>query len=96
MHACKNSAGARTGAADYKEVKVHLEHVAMLVVHGVPHDGFLELKDPATVGDLLDLLRLSPNHQRTVIVFVNQHRARVGTALAEGDQIFLGLPMGGG
>lgn len=77
-------------------MRIHIERVAMLVIHGVPHDGWLDRPDGSTVGDLLHHLRLSPAHQRVVTAFVNDTRVRPTTVLHDGDRVFLGLPMSGG
>ena len=77
-------------------MRIQIERVAMLVVHGVPRDGGLDRPDGTTVGDLLQHLRLSPAHQRVVTVFVNETRVRPTTVLHDGDRVFLGLPMSGG
>ena len=68
----------------------------MLVVHGLPPGGRLELDAGATAGDVLHCLQLSPAHQRAVTIFINDQRARPATLLKEGDRVFLGLPMSGG
>ena len=68
----------------------------MLVVHGLPPGGHLELPASATAGDVLHRLQLAPAHQGVVTIFINEQRARPTTPLKEGDRVFLGLPMSGG
>lgn len=77
-------------------MRIHIERVAMLVVQGIPSDGWLERPDGSTAGDLLQHLRLSAAHQRVVTVFVNETRVRPTAVLHDGDRVFLGLPMSGG
>lgn len=68
----------------------------MLVVRGIPDDGWLERPDGSTAGDLLQELGLSAAHQRVITVFVNETRVRPTAVLRDGDRVFLGLPMSGG
>ena len=77
-------------------MKLHVEHVAMLVVHGLPRDGGVELPDGATAADLLHRLKVAPAHQPAVTFFVNNQRVRPTRVLRDGDRVFLGLPMSGG
>ena len=86
----------RAGARKNGGMRIHIERVAMLVVQGIPPDGWLERPDGSTAGDLLQHLCLSAAHQRVVTVFVNETRVRPTAVLHDGDRVFLGLPMSGG
>ena len=77
-------------------MKLHVEHVAMLVVHGLPRDGMVELPEGATAADLLRHLKVTPAHQPAVTFFINEQRVRPNRVLQAGDRVFLGLPMSGG
>lgn len=89
-------ARARAGRGENVHMQILIERVAMLVIHGVPPDGRLDVPEGITAGQLLPLLHLRPEHQRVVTVFVNETRVRPSAVLKEGDRVFLGLPMSGG
>lgn len=75
---------------------IRLEYVAMLKVHGPRSGSNLELADDATVGRLLDALHIPPAHQRVIVPFVNERKARPEDALRDGDHVYLAMPVGGG
>lgn len=75
---------------------VHVEHVAMLNVRGLPRDGAMHLPDGATVEDLLAALDVPQTHRNVIAPFVNERRALRDARLHDGDRIFLALPVGGG
>ena len=75
---------------------IRLEYVAMLKVDGPRSGSRLELSDDATVGRLLDVLRIPPAHQRVIVPFVNDRKARPDDALRDGDHVYLAMPVGGG
>jgi sulfur carrier protein ThiS len=77
-------------------MKIHLEYVAMLDVRGARSGAPLEVPEGATVGALLEQLHVKPEHRKTVTPFVNEQRATTGTALKDGDRVFLALPISGG
>ena len=77
-------------------MKVHLEYVALLQVKGARSGEEIALEDGATIGSLLALLHIRPEHQRVIAPFVNDRRGTLATRLQEGDRVFLALPVGGG
>jgi sulfur carrier protein ThiS len=77
-------------------MKITLEYVAMLKVHGPPSGGTVELPAGATARDLLNQLAIPATHQATVVAYINDTRARVETTLSEGDRVFLAVPISGG
>lgn len=77
-------------------MKIHIEHVAMLVVKGATNGGEVEVADGATIGSLLEQLEVSPAHRKTITPFVNDKRATQATTLKGGDRVFLALPISGG
>lgn len=77
-------------------MKILLEHVAMLALRNVKSGDTIELPEGSTIADLLKTLRLEPSHQRAIVAFVRGERAHPSCVLQDGDDIFLGLPVGGG
>ncbi len=77
-------------------MKIRLEYVAILQVKGARSGSEIELPEGATVGALLEKLQIAPAHRASIAPFVNDRRARLTTALRDGDRAFLALPVGGG
>mgnify|MGYP001244615736 CR=1 FL=1 len=77
-------------------MKIRLEYVAMLQVKGARSGEDLVVEDGATIGSLLELLHIRPEHRRVIAPFVNDRRGTLTTGLREGDRVFLALPVGGG
>lgn len=77
-------------------MNIQLEFVAMLDVKGARSGSTIDVPDGATVGALLEMLRIAPAHRSSVTPFVNDRRATLTTRLAEGDRVFLALPISGG
>jgi len=77
-------------------MKIHLEYVAMLNVKGPASGSQFEVAVDATVLDLLNKLGILPHHQRSVSVFVNDSKVAHTRVLAEGDRVFLSIPISGG
>jgi sulfur carrier protein ThiS len=77
-------------------MNIALEYVAMLKVSGPPSGSSMELSDRTTASGLLDLLGLKPEHQRVVVVFVNEIKVRPEYMLKPGDRVYLAMPVGGG
>jgi hypothetical protein len=48
------------------------------------------------VADLLRALRVEPLHQAHVACFINDERARPARVLADGDRVYLQVPISGG
>lgn len=77
-------------------MKITLEYAGMLKVKGPPSGGCLELPDASTAGQLLTLLDIAPRYHRITAVFVNNQRVPLTRTLADGDQVYLSVPMSGG
>lgn len=77
-------------------MNVKVQHIALLKCPGLDSSGTVELPDKATVKILLDALGIRPEHQRAVVPFINDQRAKRTHSLQEGDTVFLSLAVGGG
>ncbi len=77
-------------------MKIHLEYVAMLKVHGPASGGVVDLPPGCTVADLLVQLGISSVHQRAIVAFIDNVRVPHTRILADLDRVYLSLPMGGG
>ena len=56
----------------------------------------IDVPDGSTPADVMTLCEIRPDHQKYIIPFVNNQEARAKTVLAEGDELSLFLPLGGG
>ncbi len=79
-----------------ERMKITLEYVAMLKVSGPPSGSGYALPDGATLSELMTGLGLRPEHQKVVVGFVNEIKARPEQILRDGDRVFLAMPVGGG
>ena len=77
-------------------MKVHVEYTGVLEVKDVPSGSDVELQEEATVGGLLNHLRIRPDHHRFIQTAVNGRQQRASARLSDGDRVVLFLPMGGG
>ena len=77
-------------------MKVKVEHIALLKCDNLPADREVELPSPATVGDLLHVLGIRPEHHGVIIPFINSERAKRTSSLSDGDEVFLSMAVGGG
>ena len=77
-------------------MKVRVEYPAPMHLAGAPSGGELDLPFGATVADLLRALRVDPLHQAHIACFINDERARPARVLADGDRVYLQVPISGG
>ena len=77
-------------------MKITLEYAGMLKVEAPPSGGSLELAEACTAGQLLTVLGIATRHHRITAVFVNNQRVPLTRSLADGDQVYLSVPMSGG
>jgi len=77
-------------------MKVRVEYPAPLHLPDTPSGGELDLPPGATVADLLRALRVEPCHQAHVACFINDERVRPARVLADGDRVYLQVPISGG
>lgn len=77
-------------------MKVRVEYPAPMHLPGGPSGGELDLPPGATVADLLRALRVEPLHQAHIACFINDERARPARVLADGDRVYLQVPVSGG
>ncbi len=77
-------------------MKIKVEQVALLKCRNVPENGVVELNSSATIGDLLNVIGIRPEHQKVIVPFINRNRAKRTSALEDGDEVFLSLAIGGG
>jgi sulfur carrier protein ThiS len=77
-------------------MKVSVEYPAPLHLPGTPSGSEVDLPPGATVADLLRALRVEPLHQAHIACFINEERARPARVLADGDRVYLQVPISGG
>lgn len=77
-------------------MKVVVEYPAPMCIRGTPSGAALEIPAGTTVAGLLELLGLEARHRAHVAAFVNASRAPAQHVLADGDQVLLHVPVGGG
>jgi len=77
-------------------MKVILEYAATLKCSAPPSGSSIELPTNSGFADLLDAIGISPAHQKALTLFINDAQVRHDAKLAEGDRVYVGVPMGGG
>ena len=77
-------------------MKVKVEPTGLLHIEDLGNNGVVELPAAATVTELLNVLKIQPDHQRFVTAFINGEEKSRKTLLREGDAVTLLLPVGGG
>ncbi|MBU1693062.1 MAG: MoaD/ThiS family protein [Verrucomicrobia bacterium] len=77
-------------------MRVTVEYTGLLDIKRVPSGGTVEVGDGATVSALLEQLGIDPGHRKFITPLVNNTKARISTVLADGDKVYLLLPVGGG
>jgi len=77
-------------------MKIRLEYMAMVQLNGPASGSLCEVSENSTAGALLHALAILPRHHPVVTVFVNDIKVSHTRILAEGDRVFLSIPMGGG
>ncbi len=77
-------------------MNVTVEYTGVLDIKAVPSGGHLDLPPGATVSVLLERLGIDPAHRKYITPLVNNSKARNSDVLAEGDRVYLLLPVGGG
>jgi len=75
---------------------ITLEYVAMLKVDGPPSGSAMEFPEGITLAGVMARLGLSAGHQKVVVGFVNDVKARSEYMLRDGDRVYLAMPVGGG
>ncbi|MFH0954232.1 MAG: MoaD/ThiS family protein [Verrucomicrobiota bacterium] len=77
-------------------MRIHLEFAAVMDLKGAASGQALELAGGSTIADLMNHLKVKPQHQKFVVPFVNGEKKRPSAPLHENDRVFLSLPIGGG
>jgi len=77
-------------------MRIQVDHIALLKCPNLGPDKQVELGEQATVTDLLNALGIREDHQKAVVPFINQERAKRNHSLKDGDEVFLSLAVGGG
>lgn len=77
-------------------MKVRVDHIALIHCDHLDDDKTIELRENATVTDLLTALDISADHQKAIVPFINSERAKRNHTLKDGDEVFLSLAVGGG
>ncbi len=81
---------------DTVPMKIRLEYMAMVQLNGPASGSLCEVAENSTAGALLHALAILPRYHPVVTVFVNDIKVSHTRILAEGDRVFLSIPMGGG
>jgi sulfur carrier protein ThiS len=77
-------------------MRVKLEYAAIMDVPGIRNRDTVEVREDATVRDLLEHLKISPEHQQYVVPVINDRAAKLVSRLRPNDHVFLSMPIGGG
>ena len=77
-------------------MKITLEYVATLKVSGPASGSIVEISDGSSVTDLFNHLEIRTSHQRVLAAFISNEKVHRDTILSDGDQVFIGMPVGGG
>ena len=77
-------------------MNVIVEYTGVLDIRVVPSGGTMELPSGATVSTLLERLGIDPAHRKYITPLVNNAKAKGSSVLADGDKVYLLLPVGGG
>ena len=77
-------------------MKIWLEYMAMMQVEAPANGQAKEVAEGTTAGALLHDLGIPPKYHPVVSVFVNDTKVVSFRVLAEGDRVFLSIPLGGG
>lgn len=77
-------------------MKIHVDHIALIQCPHLGADKIVEADESATVTDILNAIGIAQEHQRAVVPFINQQRAKRNHPLHDGDDLFLSLAVGGG
>ncbi|MGA7161585.1 MAG: MoaD/ThiS family protein [Bacteroidota bacterium] len=78
------------------QIKVEVECSGLLHIEGLEKGGYIEVKEGATIEDLLQRLHVARDHQKFVTAFINGQEKSRFTPLHENDKITFLLPIGGG
>ena len=78
------------------QIKVEVECTGLLHIEGLGKNGYVEVKEGATIEDLLQRLKVARDHQEFVTAFINGEEKNRFTSLHENDKVTLLLPIGGG
>jgi sulfur carrier protein ThiS len=77
-------------------MKIWLEYMAMIQVVGPASGQVREVAEGTTAGALLFDVGIPPKYHPVVSVFINDTKVVSSRMLAEGDRVFLSIPLGGG
>ena len=73
-----------------------VESTGLLNIAGLGKNGRIEVRDGATIEDLLNQLKVQPDHQKFVTAFINGEEKNRFATLHNNDTVTLLLPVGGG
>jgi len=77
-------------------MKITIEHVGFLKIDGVKPGAVVEFPEGTTVAEVLDHFELKAGWRKYIIPIVNGERSSQERVLADGDRLFIFLPVGGG
>ncbi len=77
-------------------MQIIIEYMGFFRIEGVPNNSKLDIEPGTTVAQLLDQLKVKPEHRTYLKPIVNQERRSFDYTLQDGDHLFLYFPIGGG
>ena len=75
---------------------IRIGFVGYLDVHGIRNNSDIELEENTSIEDLLSRCGIQPRHRGYIVPYVNNDRKQLSYHLADGDSLYLFLPVGGG
>ncbi|MFP4549136.1 MAG: MoaD/ThiS family protein [Fidelibacterota bacterium] len=77
-------------------MKIKIEYTAHLNLKGVKNSSEITLEKPITISQFLADHNIPPIQQKYIIPTVNKKQVNLSYLLADQDEVFLYLPVGGG
>ncbi len=75
---------------------ITIEYMGFFRIEGVPNNSTLDIETGITVSQLLDQLKVKPEHRTYLKPIVNREKQSFDYTLQDGDNLFLYFPIGGG
>lgn len=77
-------------------MRITVEYIGFLKIEGVKSGSVVEFPDGTKAEDVLDRFQLTGSYRKFIIPIVNGERSPQNRQLADGDRLFIYLPVGGG
>ncbi len=75
---------------------ITIEYMGFFRIEGVPSNSTIEVQPGLTITQLLDTLKVKPEHRTYIRPIVNRKKESFDYTLKDGDNLFLYFPIGGG